>query len=325
MIDARRMTKALIALAALGIFAAPAVAAGRISVKERSEVASANILVGDIASVSGIPVAERDRITGLSVGPAPRPNEDATYNAAQIKGRLYNAGIAIDTFELDIPAQVAIHRKATIVRGAELAAGGIEFIRNNIPWRKENLDVAFKSEPEDIVLPFGDVKIEYVMDSRPHRYGVQSFLARIYQNGDLKRVMSLTGFLRVMADVVVAANDIDAGHVLRADDLGFQKIDLTNLRPGAYDSEDSLIGKQVVRKILRGDVIVHATVSEIPDIKAGDPVSIIFRGAGFEVAAKGKAVEKGFVGETVKVINEGSRKVLDAVVLDSQTVEIVAH
>jgi flagella basal body P-ring formation protein FlgA len=52
-------------------------------------------------------------------------------------------------------------------------------------------------------------------------------------------------------------------------------------------------------------------------------VKIVLRGNGFEVASKGKVLEKGFIGETVRVLNQGSRKVLDAVVVDSQTVEVM--
>lgn len=324
MIHTRRIAQLALALAAVAIFAAPSTAAGRISVRAQAEVTSSKVLVGDIATVSGVPDAERDRIASLNFGNAPSPNNDVRYNAAQVKGRLYNAGIAVENYELDIPEQVTIHRKATIVRGSDLIAAGTEFLKKNLTWRPENLVILAKSVPEDIVLPYGDMKMEFEMDNRKLRYGVQSFRVKIFLNGDMKRVLTLSNYLTVMAEVVVAARDIAAGHVLVDEDLEYRKMDLTSLKPGAYDSKEALIGRQIVRPLRRGDVPTHSTISDIPDIASGAEVTIIIRGKGFDISARGKTLEKGYVGETIRVLNKSSRKILDATVVDSETVEIAA-
>ena len=81
-------------IAVLSVFCAPALAAGSITVNSRAEVAGSNILVGDLAVISGIPDTEKDRISKLSVGPAPPPNTDYLFSAMQVKGRLHKAGFA---------------------------------------------------------------------------------------------------------------------------------------------------------------------------------------------------------------------------------------
>ncbi len=316
---------AIVALmVAAAIIAPQARASGpAIEVKAYAEVTGSVILVGDVADVAGMPEAEAGRIRGLRFGMSPRPGESLTFNAAQVKGKLYNAGVAVGDVELKLPETATIKRKAVVVAGKELVEGAADYLRKNLQWRRDNLTIAVKGEPSEIVLPYGDLKIEYEMDGSPKRHGAQALRARVLLDGEVRRVMTMTSYLEVMAEVAVASKDLAAGRVITADDVEFKLTDLTKMRPGSYDSLQSLAGKQLVRAVRRGDEITRSAVADVPDISSGATVKIVYKGAGFEVASMGKAVEKGYAGETIKVINESSKKIISAVVIDSQTVEAI--
>ncbi len=322
MIEIRRIPRVAALLAVLAVFGAPSLAAGRITIRTNAEVAGASILVGDIADITGVPDIEQNRIASLSIGVSPPPNTDFKFNAAQIKGRLFNAGISSDNFSLVIPDRIVVHRKATIVTGKQLVDAGIEFLKKNIPIQAGSITVEAKSYPLDIVLPYGEVKLEFEMENRPRKYGVQNFLGKVFLNGDLKRTMTLTSYLRVIADVAAAAKDFDAKHVLVEDDIKLEKVDIANLKPGAYNSAKDIIGKQTIRALRRGDIITRSAVADVPDINSGDEVSLLVRGDGFEISAKGKAMQNGYIGEPIRVIMDSSRKIIDGIVIDSKTVEL---
>ena len=72
---------------------------------------------------------------------------------------------------------------------------------------------------------------------------MQSLRVKVYLDEDLKRIITLASYLRVMAGVAAAAHDIEAAHVLCEEDIEYQLMDLVKLRPGAYGSAEELIGK----------------------------------------------------------------------------------
>jgi len=132
---------AIVALmAAAAIIATQASASGpAIEVKAYAEVTGSVILVGDVADVAGMSEAEAGRIRGLRFGMSPRPGESLTFNAAQVKGKLYNAGVAVGDVELKLPETATIKRKAVVVAGKELVEGAADYLRKNLQWRMDNL------------------------------------------------------------------------------------------------------------------------------------------------------------------------------------------
>lgn len=301
-----------------------ALAMGSIDVADSATVTQRTVTVGDIASVSGVSDSLKTEIEQLRFGMAPPPDRTRTLNARQVKGRLYNAGVEIDTFELDIPEQVSIHREATIVKGEDIMVAAQEYLSENMIWNPDSVEIVPKRMPQDITLEYGDVDFEFVMDSNPKKYGVHNFRVHVNQNGETARVISLTTYFKVMAEVVVAAADMDAGHVISEQDLTYMKTDLSTLRPGAYEKIEPLVGKRVFRMMREGDLITRTSVEEIPDINAGEMVTLIIESTGFQVSAQGKALHKGYIGDTIKVLNTQSRKVLHGLVIDSGTVEVIS-
>jgi len=318
----RQMPRIAAIFAVVVVFCAPALAAGSITVRSRADVVGSNILVGDLAVVTGVSDSEKDRISKMVLGLAPPPNSDFKFNAAQIKGRLYKAGVNVSGFTLHIPDKVVVHRKATIITGSQLMDAGIDFLKQNMTAHAQNLTIEAKSSPLTIILPYGDVKMAFEMENRPKRYGVQNFIGKVYLNGELKRTVTLTSYVRVMADVVAAAKDMPVAHTMLEEDLTIQKMDLAKLKPGAYGTIEEALGKKTLRALRSGDVLTHSEVEDVADIYSGDPVTVVFSGGGFDITAQGKALEKGYKGESIRVVIESSRKVIDGIVIDSKTVEV---
>jgi len=322
----RHMIRTALAAAApalVVLIAAQAQAAGRIAVREKSEVAGRVVLVGDVAQITGVPDEERLNIEGLKFSTSPPPDKDLSLTREQVTGKLLNAGLKLENFDVSIPETTVIHRKSVTITGTRLMEEGIAYLRSTLPWKSITVEPSEKDIPRDVVLPYGEASLEFEMTAKPKEYGINNFRVKIFLDGEPARVIGMTGYVKVLGDVVTAARNIKSGQTITEDDLAIEKLDVARLRPGAYNSMEKLLGKQALRNISRGDLFTHSSIESIPDINVGDMVSLIYKKPGLEISARAKALQKGYIGESIKVVTTEPKKTLTGVVVDPQTVEIV--
>lgn len=306
--------------------ASAAHAKGRITVREKAEVSGTVILLGDVASFSGVTANEGKSLADLHIGTAPPPAREITLNRAQVKSRLYNAGIELSHYDLEIPDKVVIRSHAKVVTGKEIMDAAVEYLNGNLPGTVKNFTVSVKSYPEDVVLPTGGkVELRPVLDVRPERVGVYGFRVEVVQDGEVKRVVGVENRLELGMEVLVTTHEINAGDTFGEGDLKIEQRKISDLRSGALFSSDQVIGKRARRRLLAGDVIMANAVEVVPDINIGDEVQLVAIVGGVEVHTNGKAMEKGLRGDTIRVLNLGAKKIINGVIIDSKTVQVLAN
>lgn len=317
---------AIIAAIALTLAAAsPSLAAARIVVNALSEVAGEKILVGEIAAISGMMDSDKLELSGRSLGPSPKPGSELKLSASQVKTRLYNAGVDVKAIETVIPAQVVFKRKTTVVTGRQLADYSIDYLQNNISWGETPIKARAKRLPADILLPAGEVTFEGVIESRTDQYGTQNFHVEIYLDGEKVRDQPMSSYMEALGQVVTAAGPIKAGDILSEDDVTLAEMPLGKLPGGALASVEEATGKKARHNIGKGAVLTRGTMDMQPDVKNNDILTVQLSGDGFTITTRGKALQKGFKGETIKVLVLSSKKILEGVITDSQTVEVVSQ
>lgn len=314
---------AIIVCTALVALAAPTLAAGKIIISESAEVAGDKVLLGEVAQFNGIPAEEAADLSARSLGPAPKPDTEIKLARSQVETRLYNAGIELSKYDLQIPDRVAFKRKATHVSGEDISKFAADYLESNIVWGGGPVRVKIKRNPGDIVLPFGEVSFEGQLDSRPDQYGAKNFIVNVFLNGEKVRTQSMLSYLEVYGNVLVASRPVSAGTTLVEDDVALKEVRLDQLRPGALARTEEVVGKKTRRGLKTEEPLYREMLDIKPDVNNNDLVRLIITGDGFELSARGKALEKGFVGDLIRVIVVGSKKVLEGVIVDKETVEIV--
>lgn len=314
--------KAAFVVVAMSILCAPVFAAGSITVKNRADIKGSNILVGDIAVMTGVAESEKDRISKLVLGLSPPPNTDYVLTLMQVKGRLHKAGIDLDKYKVKIPSKVTIHRMASIITGKDLMKSGISFLNEKMSEVNPDMSFEAKSYPRDIVFPYGKTATEFLLDVTARDYGLQGFMCKVYLDGVHKRTVSLSSYLRAYKKVVSAGKDVEEGAVLSESDLITDKAEALKLRRDAVTNIADAIGKKTLRKIRIGEIVTRTMLEDVSDINSGDQVTVVFKGNGFEVSEQAKALEKGYKGQSIRVIMEKSRKVISGIVIDGKTVEV---
>ena len=321
-----RVTRSIaiaLALSALVLLAAPVTAAGRIAFSERVTVVDDDILLGEAANITGVSDEVKADLAMRKIGRSPRPDNEIRLARSQVEAKLYNAGIDPASYNLEIPDTVTFYRKATIVKGSQLLEFAKDYLERTIVWPGGPVRVEFVKAPADITLAHGTVTFSAVLDRSPNQIGARSFRIDISLDGEKQRTQSMASYLELYGDTLVAARNIPAGTYLTDADLEVREVRLDNLRRGALTHADDAVGKKARRGIRTGEEITRGALEVDPDIEANAIINLVITGEGFIISARGKALEDGFKGDLVRVITLGNRKVLEGVIIDSKTVEIV--
>jgi flagellar basal body P-ring formation protein FlgA len=109
-----------------------------------------------------------------------------------------------------------------------------------------------------------------------------------------------------LADSLVAARTIRAQAVLGPEDVTLVAAAI----PGALTSADGAIGLEARVAIYAGRPILANSIGPAAIIDRNQLVTLIFTRGGLTIAAEGRALGRGGVGDTVQVMNLASRNTM---------------
>lgn len=155
------------------------------------------------------------------------------------------------------------------------------------------------------------------------RYGgLTPVHVRVYVNGKFYRRAILYYRVEVYDTVLTAAHDLRPDQKIGADDV--RQADITVEDAGTvYLKELAEVAGRVPARFLKMGTPLSADVLQAARVlEAGDPVTLVTRYHGIEVKAEGVALQRGRIGERIRVRNARSAKVLMGTVLDAHTVQV---
>lgn len=120
---------------------------------------------------------------------------------------------------------------------------------------------------------------------------------------------------------VVADRVLPRGRKIKAEDLAVKTVDFERNRSYFSDVSD-LVGKVVNRDMAKDEPFIERQTEQPDVIKSGDRVRIVYNRGSLHVWAEGKAMESGVPGDTIKVRNLRTRKIILGVIKNSRTVEV---
>lgn len=123
-------------------------------------------------------------------------------------------------------------------------------------------------------------------------------------------------------DVLVALDKIKRHDLLTGEAFELQTADVTSLREQAITDPEQIVNCRSKRNLRKGQILTTGAVEPVPDIEVGDEVTISYDDGVCSVSAPGQVLQTGWVGESVRVKNKASGKIVQARVVDDRTVEI---
>lgn len=165
-----------------------------------------------------------------------------------------------------------------------------------------------------------EVKAYPVTQSAPR--GRFPMRVELYRNGALADKGSVSLDVRLKADLPVPVRNIKRYEILTADMFTLKRFDVTSLTEKVLTDCSHLEGCRAKHNLIAGRHVSMSRIENMPVVEKGATVAIIGKSRLFEIRARGVALQNGNIGQTIKVKNIDSRKIVAARVAGPGAVEI---
>jgi len=125
-----------------------------------------------------------------------------------------------------------------------------------------------------------------------------------------------------MVTALIARHPMPRGTVIQESDLEFVNRRYSQLNYGYYGSAKSLKNMEAKRNIKMGQIITPHLVKAQKMVLRGQHITIVAQNGNLNLRVKGKALMDGQQGQTIKVRNLNSKKLIYARVVSAGVVEV---
>lgn len=288
-------------------FSAEARAQTSVNFQAKASVTEARIVLGDIAVIKPAgPVAEA--IAQLPVASAPAPGRSKQLSTVTVITSLRNRPEAADVDWQGSPT-IMVERQGNSLSREQLRGIVVDYLKENKD-KFQGMEVQFNSirAPEQLLLPAGQLSWR-VTPSNPNILGSTSFSIFFTVDGKPAGNCVLRGKLNTFAEVVTAVKTLHRGEVIKEAHLVVNRQDLSGL-DDPFPDQELLIGMEVARTVNAGSPLCQKDIATPAIIKDGDMVKIFARKGPLELSTSGIATSAGRLGETIRVKNISSNKLV---------------
>jgi flagella basal body P-ring formation protein FlgA len=283
-------------------------------------------VTGDTLRLGQITVVRCDdesltaKVSAIPMGRAPSPAEKIAFGREIILGRLAVHGVRAERVRLTGADTIAVVGQGQLIPAAEIVARAEQFLKDSriIPasqrWR-----VARK--PQDMVLSRRG-KVTLTPELADHSPADHVLVLVRATRGTARVGTAKVLFRRIYpASRAVATREITPGQAVTPANARVETI-MTDSRPDANWSAP--YGMVATRRIAAGSVVHTGAVRRKRQpvvVRRNQNVIMRIAGPGFSITATGLALQDGKVGESIRVRNVDSKRVITAHVNADGTVE----
>ncbi len=293
-----------------------------IDVYKKTAISHSRILLGDIAGIKGNDEKFIQKLRSIYIGKAPLPGRKLHINERQIRLCLKKNKIDPLSVKLHLGKKVEIARNYTLIKQKEIENIIKNFVQRDILQKYNKSRITKICVGQDLILPEGKVTYEVFSPQKIGLTGSIFVPVSFKVNGMFQKKIGVQVFLEVLSDVVVTKRPLARYAVITKDDLLLKTMNARKLSSNVITDIKSVLGKRT-KKAINAKTVLKTNLVEFPPlVKRGDVVSMIIEFSGLKIRTIGKIMEKGRKGETLRVLNLDSKRVIYATVLDSKTVTV---
>ncbi|MFP4312704.1 MAG: flagellar basal body P-ring formation chaperone FlgA [Alphaproteobacteria bacterium] len=287
-------------------------AANAVELRNNNVIEGSVITLGDI--FYNLP-ANEDKV----LGPAPRPGAELVLDART----LLRVARALDLpwRPVDSSEFIVLERAATLITADEIENELIDAIKTS--GYHGDFELSLPHNTTEIILPQDQPGTFEISDLDINSEN-DFFSAIIYApNADNPlQTMRVSGKMHQVVNVPVLKDTLRNGHLIRARDIGYQKMRAKTLNHDVILSADELIGMTPRRMIFTDKPIKMSEIEAPQIVQRGQNITMIFKNGSMELTAMGKALENGAKGDLIRVVNASSSRTVSALVTAEKEVRI---
>lgn len=296
-----------------GKSAAPAIRIGR-----KATVDGPTITLGEVARISGFTADAKERLAGIDLGPSPTVGTGRLLPRAYLKTALANGGVGPGV-KLKLPSRLEVQRRARTLRGSALASRVRDAVRERMPHAPEDVQGIEVQSLPDLKVPKSARIAVILPDDADYRGRTQAEL-RITDRGELVRSQRVMVQIDAMGTVFGLPGAARRGQSITPAELVEIRLPESEIPRDAI-RDRAEVERARLRRDVKGNEPLRASALELPPlVQRGDLVTMIAVRGAVRLTARGEALSQGRRGDTIKIRNLASKKVVGGRVEGAQTV-----
>lgn len=295
--------------------------------KEKAICTRRVVLLGDIAFLNGGPDSMLQRLSEVEIDELPADGKAKTATRLQIQFCLRLAGFPANSFELAGATDVVISPRRQSLNADDLFRAAKEEALRRLPWPKDSVSVRLM---QPITVPLPKVAEGETLELRAEPHQSAFTFGRVQMNVTIKingeRRLALAVYLEILPiqEVLLARRTIARGETLGENDMVRERRPL-DPKDTRYARPSDVIGKKARRDLPQGSTLQKTDV-EFSDgdgaIQAGQTVRLVAKLGSMDVVVLAEAMQAGTQGQSIRVRNRESQKVVVGRVTGPKTVEV---
>lgn len=288
--------------------------AAQVVPRRQVEVSGEFVRAGDL--FAGLPKEQADTVVAY----APPAGDSATFDARRLDGIAREHNITWQTVG-GMPAEVIVSRAAETVGDDQVMAALRAALTEQglSPMAEIELSSPFRAA----AVPAGTLKpvsiAEATLDPRSGRF---SAVVETPSGDGRTTRQRIAGAAFETIEVPVAARPLGRDGVVTDADIDWIKVRADRVQAGIAIDPTEIVGMAVKRPVRAGEPLRLRDLSRPVLIERNELVTMILRSDFMTLTARGRALEDGAQGDTVRVRNERSNKTVLGRVIDAHTVVV---
>lgn len=293
----------------------------RIVVSPIAKVRGEEIRLGDLAAIS-IQHKEFERLLAdlkaLKIADAPPPKTKTSIPGASILSAIESLGITRDAIGYSIPVVVEVEREGRLVTNGEV----LNEVRAQLS-RDANLNVQVREVNWDSaqIVPVGLTSYQIERIGMPSAGKVPLRIMTSVDSIPAARFLA-TAIVDDWREVPVLNRTLDRGMLISPSDIEVVRLNLFSQPGDVADNVKDVLGRAVKSRINAGETIRRSLIDIPPLIPQGKKIIMLYQQGPLKATATGTAMDDGLRGETIRVKNDASHRIVKAKVISAEEVEI---
>jgi flagella basal body P-ring formation protein FlgA len=291
--------------------------------KGEAETTTGQILLGDVAEVSGFNEKLIGSLNRLPLGPAPMPGESLTLAKADIRRSLVTH--RIDPVKVALVGEnlVEVKRSGRTITKEDIAPLVDNYVERSWADRQVRTEIIYSRPVEDITIQENDFDLQVLDPVRPRVCGSIALSLAALENDRMLVRIPVSLKVRAFGKVAVMNKEVRQGELLSPEDFSLIEREITRKSSNPVRTAEEAAYKKLKRNVKAGQILTLDHLEIPPLIERGDEITLIVQYKGIRVSCPGKAWEKGRLGDRIMVRNQYGKNLVGEV-KDTHTV-LITH
>ncbi len=304
----------LILIFGLNAFAAKA----RMDVLSQVYVENEQIFLNDITKTENISPELQTKLNTIVIGNTPKEGEVRSFSSYAISEIIrYNLRSDLSLITLKIPAEIKVSRKGTSLTPTEVKSRMISWVQSTCAPCDVEVSSLRLQDPGKL----GPSVTWSVSNTQIIPRGSFNISIDLYKDNNFLRKIFVQGNLRILKEVPIVKRNLQYGERIQRDDVSFEKRDITFNRD-IIPSAEELYGSEIAGGVSTNQILWTRNLKRKMALTRGAPVQVTVQNQGWRIHLTGIAQDSGYIGDTVKILNPATKKVIVGVINADGMVEV---